>query len=75
MCDFRIIEKDFANDAQKCVCKSAVLNAYKGLSAHGHKTAIAAAMKIYNYHHPEDSLEDSQITVERWVVAQSQILH
>lgn len=75
MCDFRIIEQDYANDAQKCVCKPAVYNAYMSLSSHGHKRAMDAAMKIYAYHHPEDSIEDAQITVERWVVAAQGQMH
>ncbi len=75
MCDFRIIEKDYANDAQKCVCKPAVYNAYQSLKHHGHQRAIDAAIKIYAYHHPHDSIEDTQITVERWVVAQSGQIH
>lgn len=75
MCDFRIIEQDFANDAQKCVCKPAVFNAYSSLKPHGHKRAMHAAMKIYQFHHPDDSTEDAQITVERWVIAQSGEIH
>ena len=71
MCDFRVIEQDFANDAQKCVCKNAVLNAYKSLKPHGHKTALAAAFKIYQYHHPGDTNEDTLLTVERWVLSQT----
>lgn len=75
MCDFRIIEQDFANDAQKCVCKPAVYNAYQSLLSHGHKKAMDAAIKIYKFHHPDDSKEDVQITVERWVIAQSGEIH
>ena len=75
MCDFRIIEKDYANDVHKCVCKPAVFTAYQSLLPHGHKKAMDAAMKIYQYHHPDDSLEDCQITVERWLVAQSGKMH
>lgn len=75
MCDFRVIENDFANDTARCVCKGAVLSAYETLSSHGHKTALAAAMKIYQYHHPGDSAEDTQITIERWIVAQTNQIH
>jgi hypothetical protein len=75
MCDFRVIEQDYANEAAKCICKPAVFNAYETLKSHGHKKAMDAAMKIYLYHHPEDTIEDAQITVERWLVAQSGQIH
>jgi hypothetical protein len=75
MCDFRVIEKDYANDAYKCVCKLAVFTAYQSLLPHGHKKAMDAAMKIYQYHHPHDSFEDASLTVERWLVAQNGKMH
>ena len=75
MCDFRIIENDYANDAQKCMCKSAVFTAYQSLLPHGHKKAMDAALRIYQYHHPEDTIEDCQITVERWLVMQTGQMH
>lgn len=73
MCDFRVIEEDFANDPGRCVCKPAVFKAYNGLldAGQSHRQAMEAAMKVYRYHHPEDSKEDSQLTVERWVLTQS----
>ena len=75
MCDFREIEQDYANDDAKCVCKPAVFNAYQSLLPHGHRKAMSAAMKIYRYHHPADTVEDAQITVERWLVAQTGQMH
>ena len=75
MCDFRVIETDYANDAHKCVCKPAVFNAYESLLPHGHQKAMDAAMKIYQYHHPDDTAEDALLTVERWLVAQSGEIH
>lgn len=71
MCDFRTIDFDGANDADRCVCKPHVLNAYQGMMDHGasQKMALEAAYKVYRNYHPHDSKEDSRLTVERWILA------
>lgn len=73
MCDFRTIEFDGANDADRCVCKPHVLNAYENMLQSGasQKSALDAAYRVYRNYHPEDSKEDSRLTVERWVLAKT----
>jgi hypothetical protein len=36
-------------------------------SAEPAQVALSAALRVYRYHHPEDSKEDASLTVERWV--------
>lgn len=73
MCDFDVIEENFANDSCRCVCKNAVFNAYNGLVGAGqsHRHAMDAAMKVYRYHHPQDSAEAAEQIVERWILSQT----
>jgi hypothetical protein len=73
MCDFREIGFDGANDADRCICKPHVLNAYEGMIGSGasQKSALEAAYRVYRNYHPDDSKEDSRLTVERWVLAQT----
>lgn len=64
----RTISFDGANDEERCKCKGAVLRAYKSMaSAEPAQVALSAALRVYRYHHPEDSKEDASLTVERWV--------
>lgn len=72
MCDFRVIEYDGANDPAKCVCKDAVLNAYDGMMQAGCSTkkAVEVAWHVYRSYHPDDTKEDSRLTVERWLVSE-----
>jgi hypothetical protein len=32
-------------------------------------TALDAAYRVYRFHHPLDTKEDSHLTVERWIYA------
>lgn len=60
---------DGANDPLRCKCQGAVLRTYKGMSHEGGNIALMAAIRVYRHHHPEDSVQDAQLTVERWVHA------
>lgn len=73
MCDFRTITFDGANDEGRCVCKPHVLNAYAGMMASGAnaKSAMEAAYRVYRNYHPDDSKEDSRLTVERWILSRT----
>ncbi|MGH1404419.1 MAG: hypothetical protein ACRBDL_09255 [Alphaproteobacteria bacterium] len=55
--------------ASECKCYKAVMRAYDGLVEAGEPESVAidAARIVYGYHHPEDSLADQTLTVERWV--------
>lgn len=63
---------DAANNAVRCKCKPAALNAYTGMLEHGssENEAVEAAYRIYRYHHPLDTKEDSRLTVERWIYSE-----
>ncbi len=61
---------DGANDPERCKCQGAVMRAYKGMKHEGEKTALAAAVRVYSFHHPEDLPVDASLTVERWVHAE-----
>lgn len=41
--------------------------AYKGMSHEGDKIAFGAAIRVYCFHHPEDTPADASLTVGRWV--------
>ncbi len=73
MCDFRTIDFDGANDAERCVCKPHVMKAYAGMLQSGasQKLALEAAYRVYCNYHPDDTKEDSRLTVERWVLAKT----
>lgn len=73
MCDFRVIEDDWANDPSRCSCKPAIFKAYQGMLESGvpEKTALAAAYRVYIHHHPEDRGMAGQLTVQRWLSAQN----
>lgn len=73
MCDFREIDFDGANNTERCVCKPHVLNAYQGMLEHGatQEAALNAAYRVYRNYHPDDSKEDSRLTVERWILAKT----
>lgn len=66
------IEFDGANNPVRCRCKGAALNAYQEMLRHGtaESEAVEAAYRIYRFHHPLDSKEDSRLTVERWIYAE-----
>lgn len=73
MCDFRVIEDDWAADPARCICKPAVFKAYNGMLASGasEKSAMSAAYRVYLHHHPADKGLAGKVTVERWLSAQS----
>ena len=60
---------DFEPEDPVCKCRQAVLRAYCTLMGTGHdeKMAMDAAKRVYRHHHPEESAEVRNITVERWV--------
>lgn len=62
---------DGARDPHRCKCQGAVLRAYEGLVGAGEpeSNALEAATIVYRYHHPEDSVANAVLTVERWVYA------
>jgi hypothetical protein len=62
---------DMADPAARCVCREAAMRAYHGLIKAGQPQnfALEAAKIIYRHHHPEDSPEIRNVTVERWVTA------
>jgi len=64
--------QDPAADPVRCKCQSAVLRAYRELIQQLPKNnALEAARLIYGYHHPEDTLEQRALIVERWVNAEN----
>jgi len=62
---------DGANNEVRCKCKPAALRAYNGMKDAGcdEGTALDAAYRVYRFHHPLDTKEDSHLTVERWIYA------
>ena len=70
----KTITFDGANDAERCKCRGAVLRTYNAMLDEPEQVAFDAALRVYRYHHPEDSGETSQLTVERWVHADSRQL-
>ena len=32
-----------------------------------HTVAMEAALRVYRYHHPEDTKADASLTVEKWI--------
>ena len=56
-------------DDSPCICKQAVKRAYATLIKAGEPETIAmmAAKRVYKHHHPEDSIQERNLTVERWV--------
>ena len=54
----------------ECRCYGAVMRTYKSMSDdEPHLVALAAAHRVYRYHHPEDSKADAFLTVESWIAA------
>lgn len=50
-----------------CKCYKAVMRTYTSMSDEPDHIALAAAQRVYRFHHPEDSKMDAHLTVERWV--------
>ncbi|MCB9984054.1 MAG: hypothetical protein H6861_10390 [Rhodospirillales bacterium] len=54
-----------------CKCYGAVMRTYNTMvKDEPHHIAMEAAQRVYRFHHPEDSKEDAQLTVERWISAE-----
>lgn len=53
-----------------CRCYGAVMRTYKAMSDEPHHVALQAAQRVYRHHHPEDSPDQGNLTVERWVADQ-----
>ncbi len=68
MCDLAKIE---GGEPIFCRCRHAVMNGYHGMIKSGAAEceALDAAFRIYRFHHPEDSRDQSRLTVERWIYA------
>ncbi len=60
------VEKGVRNAAD-CKCYGAVMRTYAGMSDEPRYIALEAAVRVYRYHHPEDSGSDAQLTVESWI--------
>lgn len=57
--------------AADCKCYSAVMRAYKCMkSDEPENVALDAALRVYRYHHPEDTKRDAFLTVQSWVHAE-----
>lgn len=54
-------------NAADCKCYTAVMRTYLSLNKVPDHVAMEAALRVYRYHHPEDSTHDASLTVERWV--------
>lgn len=52
-----------------CDCRTAVLRAFQSMLVSGstRPTALDVAARVYRYHHPAQSPEHAQSTVEAWV--------
>ena len=62
------VEKGVRNAAD-CKCYGAVMRTYTAMSDEPHAVAVEAAVRVYRFHHPEDSKHDASLTVQRWVTA------
>lgn len=59
-------------NAADCKCYSAVMRTYSTMSEEQPRNvAFEAALRVYRFHHPEDTKADSHLTVERWVSEKS----
>ncbi len=61
--------EDGIRDAHDCKCYSAVMRTYSAMSDEPRQVALYAARRVYRYHHPEDSRNAADLTVERWINA------
>lgn len=55
------------NQPADCKCYPAVLRTYKGMSDEPEHIALEAALRVYQFHHPEDPKDKARLTVESWV--------
>ena len=63
--------KNGVKEPADCKCYGAVMRTYKSMSDEPDFVALAAAKRVYRFHHPEDSKLDAGLTVERWVNQQN----
>ncbi len=65
-CNIPVMEG--VKQAEDCKCYKAVMRTYKCMSSdEPEHIALAAAQRVYRFHHPEDSKLNAHLTVERWV--------
>ncbi len=58
--------------AADCKCYSAVMRTFKSMKSDEPECiALEAAIRVYQYHHPEDKKTDARLTVQSWVHAES----
>lgn len=65
MCE--ILFESGVKSPAECKCYAAVMRTYLSLNKVPDQVAMEAALRVYRYHHPEDSKHDATLTVERWV--------
>ena len=54
-----------------CKCYGAVMRTYKGMTNSKCPDSVAreAALRVYQFHHPEDPSDKAALTVESWIYA------
>lgn len=54
-----------------CKCYGAVMRTFKGMMKSRVPGTVAqeAALRVYQFHHPEDPKDKAMLTVERWIQA------
>lgn len=64
-CDIPVCEG--VREPQDCKCYKAVMRTYSDMRDVPHTVAMEAALRVYRYHHPEDTKADASLTVEKWI--------
>ena len=59
--------EDGVRKAADCKCYGAVMRTFSGMSDEPYNIALAASIRVYRHHHPEDSKKDAHLTVESWI--------
>lgn len=67
-CDVPAVS-DPAKAPKRCKCYRAVMRTYDELLQDRvpDEIALEAAQRVYRFHHPEDTLSEANLIVERWV--------
>lgn len=68
--------EDGVRKAADCKCYGAVMRAYEGMVKDKDvpdQIAQEVALRVYRHHHPEDSLQDARLTVQRWITAEEHV--
>ena len=68
-CNFPIEHGVRAAEAD-CKCYAAVMRTYREMRDTPFQIVLEAALRVYRFHHPEDSKHDAALTVERWLSEQ-----